>query len=108
MKTKEEENLKSSKRWSASRKQEAVLRLFRGESVESVSREQGVEVYRLEEWREKALEGMESSLKRREGDPLQSELDKAMRRIGELTMENELLWTRVKTKPSLPKRRPSK
>ena len=35
-------------RWSASRKRDVVLRLLRGESLDTVSREVGVEVYRLE------------------------------------------------------------
>jgi transposase-like protein len=42
-------------RWSAARKREVVLRLLRGESLDAVSREIGVEVYRLERWRDKAL-----------------------------------------------------
>ena len=35
-------------RWSVARKREAVLRLLRGESVEGLSRELGVEIHRLE------------------------------------------------------------
>ncbi len=37
------------------------------------------------------LKGIETSLKDREGDPLQNDLDLAKKRIGELCMENELL-----------------
>jgi len=79
------------KRWSANRKKEAVLRLMRGEPVDALSRELSIEIYRLEEWREKALQGIDTALKSREGDPLNAELDAAMRRIGEISMENELL-----------------
>ena len=39
---------------------------------------------------------MEEALKARNGDPLKAELDNAMKRLGELTMENELLWARVR------------
>ena len=35
-------------RWSASRKRDVVLGLLRGEPLDTVSREVGVEVYRLE------------------------------------------------------------
>ena len=35
-------------RWSASRKRDVVLRLLRGESLEMVSREVGLELYRLD------------------------------------------------------------
>jgi transposase-like protein len=38
--------------WSAARKREVVLRLLRGGSLDAVSREIGVEVYRLERWRQ--------------------------------------------------------
>src|SRR4029077_6219264 len=41
-------------RWSVGRKREVVLRLLRGESVELLSRELGVPLYRLEQWRQKA------------------------------------------------------
>ena len=95
-------------RWSAGRKREVVLRMLRGESVDALSRELGVEIYRLEQWREKALIGIDESLKQRQGDPVQAELNQAMRRIGELTMENELLWQRVRKPGPLAKRRSSK
>jgi len=81
-------------RWSAGRKREVVLRALRGESLDALSRELGVEIYRLEEWRERALAGMDLSLKNRQDDPLSHELDSAKRHIGELSMENELLRER--------------
>jgi hypothetical protein len=70
--------------------------MFRGESLDSLSREFGVEIYRLDEWRERALSGMETGLKSRQGDPAQAELDAALKRIGELAMENELLYERCR------------
>lgn len=82
-------------RWSARRKREVVLRLLRGESIAAVSRELGIEVYRLEAWRDKALAGLEAALRERDGDPLQSELDTAHQRIGELSMETELLREKI-------------
>jgi len=78
-------------RWSSGRKRDVVLRLLRGEPVDTLSRELGVELYRLEQWREKALLGIDEALKDRTGDPLEVELDAAKRHIGELSMENELL-----------------
>jgi transposase len=97
--------LKSNQRWSARRKGEVVLRLLRGESVQALSRELGVEIYRLEEWRSKALSGIESSLRERGDDPLQRELDAALKRIGEITMENELLRVRIDKQGPLSKGR---
>ncbi len=83
-------------RWSAGRKREVVLRMLRGESLDELSRELGVEMYRLEQWRDKALAGLEASLKDRQDDPLSHELDAAKRHIGELSMENELLRSRAR------------
>ncbi len=88
------------KRWTASRKIEVVLRLLRGESLNALSRELGIEVYLLEEWRSKALQGMESGLKARVEDPLEAELDKAKKRLGELLMENELLQIKANRAPA--------
>jgi transposase len=82
-------------RWSVGRKREVVLRLLRGESAEKLSRELGVPLYRLERWRERALSGIDGSLREREGDAVSEELAAAMKRIGELTMENEVFRTRV-------------
>lgn len=78
-------------RWSKRRKMEVVMRLFQGESLDDVSREVGVEISRLERWRDKAMRGLEEGLREREGDPVQVALDEANRRIGELSMEVELL-----------------
>ena len=92
-------------RWSVRRKQEIVLRMFSGESIDSLSRELGVEPYRLERWREKALNGIEAGLKERNGDPLSQDLDRAKKTIGDLTMEVELLRKRCREKESLRRRR---
>lgn len=84
-------------RWSVMRKREVVLRLLRGESIEALSRELAVEIHRLQRWRDRALAGIDESLREREGDPLQGELDAAIKRVGELSMENELLRTKIRT-----------
>ena len=83
-------------RWSAGRKREVVLRLLRGESFDVLSREVGVEIYRLEAWKARALAGLELGLKAQAGEPLAAELDAAKRHIGELSMDNELLRERAR------------
>ncbi len=88
--------LSPGQRWSTGRKRDVVLRLLRGESLEALSREVGVEIYRLEAWRERAVVGLERGVKRRPGDPLAEALDVAKRHIGELSMENELLRERAR------------
>ena len=83
-------------RRSAGRKREVVLRLLRGESFDVLSREVGVEIYRLEAWKARALAGLELGLKAQAGEPLAAELDAAKRHIGELSMDNELLRERAR------------
>jgi transposase len=79
------------KRWSANRKKEVVLRLLRGEPLDALSRELGIESYRLEHWRDRALASLDAGLRERGEDPLERQLDEAKYRIGELTMEIEIL-----------------
>ena len=55
--------LAAGQRWSVARKREVVLRLLRGESVELLSRELGVPIYKLEQWREKADAALDGALK---------------------------------------------
>jgi len=81
-------------RWSVARKREVVLRLLRGESTELLSRELGLPMFKLEQWRQKAEAALDGALKEREADP-DGQLAAAMRRIGELSMENELLRARI-------------
>ena len=89
-------SLAPGQRWSASRKRDVVLRLLRGESLEALSREVGVEIYRLDAWRARAMAGLEFGLKARHGEPVAEVLDAATRHIGELSMEIELLRERAR------------
>jgi hypothetical protein len=97
--------LSPGQRWSAGRKREVVLRLMRGESAELLSRELGLPVFRLEQWRQRAEAALEGALKEREADPAEGQLAAAMRRIGELSMENELLRAKMERPGPLVRRR---
>jgi uncharacterized protein HemY len=92
-------------RWSVARKREVVLRLLRGENVELLSRELGVPIFKLEQWRQKAEAALDGALKEREADPADGQLGAAMQRIGELSMENELLRARLERPGPLGRRR---
>ncbi len=92
-------------RWSAARKREVVLRLLRGESAELLSRELGLPIFKLEQWRQRAEASLEGALKEREADPADGQLAAAMQRIGELTMENELLRAKMERPGPLARRR---
>ena len=93
------------RRWSAGRKREVVLRLLRGEAAELLSRELAVPIYKLEQWRTKAEAALDGALQEREGEPANVELAAAMQRIGELSMENELLRSRIERPGPLARRR---
>jgi hypothetical protein len=93
------------KRWSANRKKEVVLRLLRGEPIDALSRELGIETYRLETWRERGLAALDAGLRERGDDPLTRQLDEAKYRIGELSMEIEILRReRQARRPLVPRR----
>jgi len=96
------------KRWSAGRKKQVVLRLLRGESVDAISREVAVPIFRLEQWREQALAGIDAGLKEREHDAAEQQLNAAKRRIGELVMEVEILRKERQANRPLARRRSSR
>ena len=95
-----EQRTRRPKRWSAKRKREVVLRLIRGESLDRVSREIGVEVSKLAGWRESFLEGGVEGLKTRHDDPafqaLEKEKKQLQAKVGELTMDMELLREKIR------------
>jgi hypothetical protein len=92
-------------RWSVARKREVVLRLLRGESVELLSRELGVPRFKLEQWRQRADAALDGALKERDADTASIELNAAMQRVGELSMEVELLRARIERPGPLARRR---
>jgi len=97
--------LAPNQRWTVTRKREVVLRLLRGEPLDALARELGVEIYRLEEWKNRALLGIDASLREREGDPLEKELQSARGKIGELMMDIELLREKTRRPGPLAKGR---
>jgi transposase-like protein len=78
-------------RWSAKRKADAVIRLLRGEGLDELSRELRVEAHRLAAWRDEFVAGGVEGLKAQPLAPDDRRLRDAERKIGELTMENEIL-----------------
>ena len=87
---------RSRPRWSAGKKTDAVLRLLRGEPLETLSRELGVEAHRLAAWRDEFLEAGKQGLKgqrpdRGPDDRQLKQLKEVERKVGQLTLENEVL-----------------
>ncbi|GHH00495.1 transposase [Comamonas sp. JC664] len=78
-------------RFSTTQKKNAVLRLLEGEELGALSRELGVTVAVLSEWREMFLAGAETHLKSREQEPADDEVLRLKAMVGELMLKNELL-----------------
>jgi transposase-like protein len=87
-------------RWSAGKKTDAVLRLLRGESLEELSRELKVEAHRLAAWRDDFLAAGKQGLKGQRADRTTDDraLKQSERKIGQLTMENEVLRAAAETR----------
>ena len=85
-------------RFSSKRKLDAVLRLLRGESIETLSRELKVTAATLSEWRDTVLSASRASLKSRgdDDDGRADQIRELQAKIGEITMENEALRTRAR------------
>jgi transposase len=82
-------------RFSARRKTEAVLRLLRGEDLEILSRELGVTAATLAAWRDTFLAAGQASLKTRQADHRDEEVQRLKAKVGEVMIDNELLAEEV-------------
>ena len=83
-------------RFTAKRKLQAVQRLMGGESLEAVSRDLGVTVAQLSEWRDAALASAEAGLKAQPRDQRDDEIVRLKSKLGDVTMDNELLQEKIK------------
>ena len=82
-------------RWSSRRKTEVVLRLFRGETLDALSREPGVTPGKLAEWRDEALAGMQAGLQSREPDHRDGFIHDLKAKVGDQAMQIELLEKKI-------------
>jgi transposase len=78
-------------RFSARRKTDAVVRLLRGEDLDALSRELGVTAATLSPWRQAFLDGGTAAMKSRPADERDEEIARLRAKVGQLTMDNELL-----------------
>ncbi len=83
------------RRMTAGRKRDAVLRLLRGEPLEIVARELAVTAADLSVWRDAFLEAGAASLKSRARDDRDETIDRLRTKVGELTMDSELLQAKI-------------
>src|SRR5947208_7786418 len=82
-------------RMSRPRKRDAVLRLLRGEDLETVSRSLGVTAATLSGWRDAFLSAGEASLSTRPTDGEALESGRLKARLGEMLLERELLEAKI-------------
>ncbi len=82
-------------RFSAKMKSKVVMRLLRGDDLELLSREFGATAAQISQWRDDFLRGGETAMKRRE-EPESDEVRRLREKLGEVTMEGELLREKIK------------
>ena len=82
-------------RFSAKRKLRAVSRLLRGEPLELLARELNVTAARLSQWRDRALLAAAATPKEHERDDRDDEITRLKGKVGEMTMETELLREKI-------------
>jgi transposase len=95
-------------RWSARRKEQVVLRLLRGESLDLLARETGQPAGRIAGWREEFLEAGREGLKSRPAPEDDRRLVAAQRKVGELQFEVDILRALLEKKGSPPSPRRSR
>jgi transposase len=78
-----------------SRQREAVLRLLRGEDLDTVSRSLGVTAATLSGWREAFLAAGEASLATRPATGAALETERLKARLGEMLLERERLEAKI-------------
>ncbi len=87
--------------WSAgcrgSAGRDTVLRLLRGEDLETLSRTLGVTAATLSGWRDTFLSAGEASLATRPLDAGELESDRLKAKLGEMLLKRELLEARIAT-----------
>lgn len=90
--------MKKYKRWNGKRKAEVAIALLKGESLEEVSRATGQPAHVLQAWKEAFLDGGAAAFQ--EGDSakerqLEAENRQLKTKLGELVMDNDLLYQKV-------------
>ena len=82
-------------RMSRQRKRDAVLRLLRGEDLETVSRALGVTAATLTAWRDAFLAAGEASFTSRPADGEELKSGRLKARLGEMLLKQELLEAKI-------------
>jgi len=93
-------------RWTAKRRAALVLRLLKGETTAAeAAQRHGLKVAEVEDWRDRFLLGAENALRARpkEDETLrEEELNRFKRKVGELTIDLDILRTADRLRPMTP------
>jgi transposase-like protein len=102
----EEQRSEEVQRWTAKRRVALVLSLLKAETTAAeAARRHGLKVAEVEEWRDRFLLGAENALRARprEEEALrEEELNRLKRKVGELTMDLDILRTANRLRPMTP------
>jgi transposase-like protein len=94
-------------RWTAQRREALVLSIITSEtSLQEASRQHGLTMAELEEWKERFELGAENALRSRPRDEeamRKQEVKKLQRKVGELVMDIDILKEAMKGHPFAPK-----
>jgi transposase-like protein len=102
----DEQSAEEVQRWTAKRRAALVIGLLKGETTAvEAARRHGLKVAEVEEWRERFLLGAENALRARPKDEealRTEELNRLKRKVGELTIDLDILREAAKSRPTLP------
>lgn len=102
----DEERMEEVQRWTARRRVALVLSVLKGETtVAEAARKHGLTIAEIEQWRDRFLLGAENALRARPRDEealREEEIKRLQRKIGELTMDLDIVKEANKLRPSVP------
>jgi transposase-like protein len=102
----DEERPEEVQRWTARRRAALVISLLKGETTAAeAARRHGLKMAEVEEWRDRFLLGAENALRARPKDEealREEELNRLKRKVGELTIDIDILHEAARQRPALP------
>jgi transposase-like protein len=102
----DEQQSEEVQRWTAKRRAALVISVLRGETTAAeAARRHGLKVAEVEEWRERFLLGAENALRARpkEEEALrEEEINRLKRKVGELTMDLDIVREAARQRPTTP------
>jgi transposase-like protein len=102
----DEERSEEVQRWTAKRRAALVLSVLKGETtVAEAARKHALTVAEIEQWRDRFLLGAENALRARAKDEealREEELKRLQRKVGELTMDLDIMKEAMKLRPWSP------